>query len=191
MSDMIRRLWNLSAGLFPVFVFAATMWGLSYFSKIGYRWFSSDGVNVLTGDIETVRGGIQFRQDARPSPQPQLLNNTSSWGYWSVNFERKHTFGPWARSVHFGFGRDSFTYPWGPSVARRVVIDIPWYPFVIISGMTTWIWLKGIARRRRARRYERENRCVSCGYDLRATPERCPECGNVRVQTIPILRQDR
>ena len=39
--------------------------------------------------------------------------------------------------------------------------------------------------RRRRRRLEAQGLCVACGYDLRSTPTRCPECGTIPRRIKP------
>ena len=50
----------------------------------------------------------------------------------------------------------------------------------LVGGSVAAAWLILLAagwRGRRERRRLATARCVKCGYDLRATPDRCPECG--------------
>jgi len=54
----------------------------------------------------------------------------------------------------------------------------PAFYLVALAIVTIPFAIKESSRRRRTRHVD-IGVCSSCGYDLRATPERCPECGTV------------
>lgn len=62
----------------------------------------------------------------------------------------------------------------GPNVAPRTISS--WAKLVVLGGLTVVGVLVGLGMARRRKRITR-GLCPVCGYDLRATTERCPECG--------------
>ena len=50
----------------------------------------------------------------------------------------------------------------------------PAWPVAVALAMLPFLWVVQTARRSRRIRM---GCCLTCGYDLRATPDRCPECG--------------
>jgi hypothetical protein len=75
-----------------------------------------------------------------------------------------------------GWGESGFAYAVGGSAGGNVArqFAVPYWAFALLCAMLPGAWL--ILNRRR-RRLARAGLCLVCGYDLRATPERCPECG--------------
>jgi hypothetical protein len=65
-------------------------------------------------------------------------------------------------------------------------VTLPHWNLCILTAILPVICVLrlSLARTRRMRR-ARQNGCPACGYDLRASPDRCPECG-----TVTTNRQD-
>jgi hypothetical protein len=65
---------------------------------------------------------------------------------------------------------------WTHGDRMLLIVYVPYWLPMACSAVLPALWL---VLRRRAGRRRTAGRCLACGYDLRATPERCPECGAV------------
>lgn len=74
------------------------------------------------------------------------------------------------RELTGGFGPYQTMQAW-------IRIDL-WLP-TALAGMLSGLSLAAWRRAGRFRRRSRAGLCASCGYDLRGSPDRCPECGTV------------
>ena len=176
---MKRRLFTiLSAFSLLLFVAVCVLWVRSY--------FVSDELISRTEQLDRRDGQVWNVIDKRL---------TSSQGWWSdSNFNDAGAPNTYSsqQQEHARNSVDRSSFEW-----RSLADPIPMQFVATRFGGQTPVpyWLTGLAltvlptlwltrplrhrwqRRRRKHHIRRTGLCPSCGYDLRATPDRCPECG--------------
>jgi hypothetical protein len=137
---------------------------------VGFSWYSNTlRLNVIRERFEPAyfRGwSAPLMTEFRRSRPPGMR-----WFFAGENVTR-------AMNGYFpGFTATSSPYGSGPIPPGRswVLAVRPWLP-TLMAAVLPAIWLCRYAKARRARR---TGLCPTCGYDLRASPERCPECGTL------------
>jgi hypothetical protein len=136
----------------------------------------------LTGhtlDLHSTHGGLGVEWLIWDIPDQQRAKSLSiiaehtgpAWDIWTVNHPTEFDYAP-AWMVHrLGF---CLLRPTSAAGEKYVGVLVPYWFLNLAFAVVVSRWLYGaINRYRRAR----QGRCTSCGYDLRATPKRCPECG--------------
>jgi hypothetical protein len=74
-----------------------------------------------------------------------------------------------------------------PPVPVVTFVRLPHWLIAITLGLSPGLWsATAIVRRIMRRTRVTAGRCLSCGYDLRASSGRCPECGTV-PKKIPVI----
>jgi hypothetical protein len=189
---MKRRLLIIAAGVSLVLcVAAAALMVRSAFARnlIEVRLFAGADTRY-SARLNSWRGSAiltivhRFRTDKEPmaewleAPSDPWIEH---WSYPRGSVDEQYAQDASTLNWHFGFaarrlaGMMSSSSGGRPMLATRFrIYAAPWWVFVVVTAILPGAML---VRHRKIRRRARTGQCIDCGYDLRASPDRCPECG--------------
>ena len=178
------------------------IWLRSYIraDEIEYGWMSSGQPDQIIGIVcGWNRGQLGFDRFAVPTAYlnyiaalrkaPPVVLQGLHWGPNFIGLTKQWR-SLWFNTSHFlekipvnADGTIAFTPKGVPmtNAPRQLLLSeyrvgIPlWLPTLLLAAFPAWQLINLPARRRRLR--HAAGQCAVCGYDLRATPQRCPECG--------------
>ncbi|MDB5357413.1 MAG: hypothetical protein JWN24_3866 [Phycisphaerales bacterium] len=144
---------------------------------VGGKWV---GDEYEFGSLHGVLWFAHVREDFLPGRQPPVAyRNATAGPIWHVRPVKSTRMGdpkegPFVRA---GVGVTRLAGNNAATNYRITYYIAPyWLTLVLLSVLPVNTLRRWISRRRVRLR---DGRCHTCGYDLRATPGRCPECGSV------------
>jgi hypothetical protein len=172
-----RRLFNLLAAVSLVLALGfAALWIRSAWWDDSLRYYTRSADTYP--EVESVRGQLTlcWWSGVSPVARPWIV---TGWSHGAMELARYPNNGhrPFGRFLGVGILRMTrwINEPSGSRLASQataVYFPIA-YPMALFAAIGGGMLL--LAHRRR--RLRQSGCCPVCGYDLRATPERCPECG--------------
>jgi hypothetical protein len=132
-----------------------------------------DRVHVLLAKIED-----KVVQEVRYDRNRILIGFIGPNLLWDIPFDPPY---PPLLSTSLGFSLQSsgeLSLP-GFQGSRWIIVGVPQWPLVLLSALLVPVPARSLIQQRR---WRHQGRCRTCGYDLRATPDRCPECGTVATR---------
>ena len=159
----------------------------------GQRVADSDGAQWPSGTVRRWKA-LFGRHDGTATGNVQLsIYGPGLHLFWrGITQNRPRIVMPSARfSNGFGFGRDFITMTTTQAgvtanggIISGFTANIRAIPYWLPTALTTLPLLLSALLRLRDRRRVSAGLCRGCGYDLRATPDRCPECGTIPAKIL-------
>jgi hypothetical protein len=168
---------------------AVTLWIHSRFYLDTLYYYHWVGNEQILWNASSIESGLVIYRNRMPSlfpvaangwtfdsiernPSPSLvqaLRGVTTGGY-TVSYSTATYRFDWGAS-RFGFTLAGYHVAYGSGQTRVFVMAAPFWFIVLATAIPPALWSRN--RRRRLP----DGLCHFCGYDLRATPGRCPECG--------------
>jgi hypothetical protein len=188
---MRRGLYSFAAAL-SLLLCVATMglWVRSYSGSdsVSRRWMTAADAHAVEHrgqQIQWTRGQVRFLIQhetlfSSRSMQWRMTPDaaTPRWSYFRYGAGHVGWDAPFARNTWNRLGFAAWETGWDSSFdqSRDRVWAAPAWLLPVSLAVLPAACALGVYRRQRRKQ---SGRCTACGYDLRASPDRCPECGIV------------